>query len=78
MKAPNKDVAGSLRGQRPGEPARGEETIMTQDLRGGGPTMIVPGEGSVAKPPGLGKEHGGERSAAKYAEPMAKFGGPGK
>lgn len=75
MKAPSKNIPADLKSQRPGEPARGEENIMTQDLRSGGPTMTVPGEGGVETPPGLGMEHGGERSAAKYTEPMKRFGG---
>jgi hypothetical protein len=45
-------------------------------LRGGGPTMKVPGDGGIRKqvqPQGAGRE---ERSAANYGDAMSSIGGP--
>jgi hypothetical protein len=49
VKAPSKNIAASLRGQRNG--GRQPETITITEQRRG-PSMIVPGEGKVEAPPG--------------------------
>jgi hypothetical protein len=75
LKAPSKNVAGSLRKQR--APGRTAEpiTVTTVSKK---PTLTVPGEGGVASPPGallVGDERQ-SRSAANFADAMAPFGGP--
>jgi hypothetical protein len=67
--------ARSLRGQNQGN--RPDDLEVRQQRRGG-PTMQVPGEGGVASPPGAMNEAGtrGARSAAHFAEPMRRYGGP--
>lgn len=68
MKAPSKNVSASLRGQRIA--GRGQESISVTK-QSGRPSMTVPGEGGVERPPGAMHE----RSAAKYTDPMSRFGG---
>jgi len=67
MKAPSKDITGSLRGQR--IPGRSPETIETSAVKGK-PSMTVPGTGGVEDEPAA--RH--ERSAANYVEPMKNIG----
>jgi hypothetical protein len=74
MAPPNKNFAGSLRTQRHGG-GREQPPPTVQQLRRGGPTMTVPGEGKVAGPPGRQDEGRQSRSAAEHAKPMARFGG---
>ncbi len=69
MKAPSKNITQSLRGQR--IPARGEEAVEVTGMVQGKPSMTVPGEGGVESQPA--PMH--ERSAAKYVDPMRRFGG---
>jgi hypothetical protein len=57
MAPPNKNFARSLRAQRQG--GGRDEPPMVRQLRSGGPTMTVPGEGGVAAPPERGRENGG-------------------
>lgn len=71
MKAPSKNITQSLKGQNP--MANSAETMDVQQQRGGGPTMTVPGDGKVDSAPGMPKH--GDRSAAKYTEPMSRYGG---
>lgn len=75
MKKPVRNIAADLRGQS--APGRTSETIVTESLRTGGPTMTVPGEGGVTLPPGSttrGEQQ--QRSAALFGDAMAGFGGP--
>lgn len=69
MKSPSKNITASLRSQR--IPARGPETVEVSGMVRGKPSMIVPGEGGVQSEPA--PMH--ERSAAKYVDPMRRFGG---
>ena len=71
MKAPSRDIAVSLQGQA--SPGRGDEAIGVTDLAQSGPSLTVPGDGDVHAAPG----DSGQRSAAYYAYPMARFGGRG-
>ena len=71
MKAPSKNISKSLKGQT--SKGRGAEEMSVQEQRAGGPTMTVPGDGKVETAPGMA--HEGDRSAVKYTEPMARYGG---
>lgn len=78
MKAPSKNLAGSLASQSQG--AGKPEEANVSGLRSGGPTMTVPGEGGVKRPPAAMTQNGdgrAERLASKYTEPMTRFGGAG-
>ena len=70
MKGVNKNWSKSLGSQRVPGREGGEDNTPT-DMSGGKPSMILPGEGGVEKPPGVVSE----RSAAHAAEPMKRFGG---
>lgn len=67
MKAPSKNISASLRGQNP--VARAPETVEVSAQKAG-VSMTTPGDGSVEAAPGMAR--GGDRSAAKYAEPMSR------
>lgn len=71
MKAPSRNITESLKGQT--SKGRGAEEISVQQQRSGGPTMQTPGDGKVDSAPGTPRE--GDRSAAKYTEPMSRYGG---
>lgn len=71
MKSPSKNISASLRGQS--VQARAPVTPSVSEQRTGGPTMTVPGEGKVERPPGEPRH--GDRCAAKFTEPMKRFGG---
>jgi hypothetical protein len=72
MKAPSKNISKSLAGQR--SKGRGEEEIAVSG-QSAGQSMTVPGDGKVSEAPGTNRNQGGERSAQKYVEPMARYGG---
>jgi hypothetical protein len=88
MPVPRRDFAANLRRQNQGagnatdaREARAEGRrpgdVEICQLRRGGPTMSVPGEGGVADAPGAKREQGtrAARSAAHYATPMVRYGG---
>lgn len=62
MKAPSKNISASLKGQRAG--GRGPEPVNVSGTKSG-VSMTVPGDGSVAEPPGAMHEN----SAAHFAAP---------
>jgi hypothetical protein len=73
VRKPSKSIAKSLIDWR--APGRGEEQITVGELRPGGPSMIVPGEGGVVPSPGRQPE----RSAGgAHADVMRRFGGLGR
>jgi hypothetical protein len=89
MPVPRRDFAANLRRQNQGSgnagdarEARGEGRrpgdVEIRQLRRGGPTMSVPGEGGVADAPGAKRESGtrAARSAAHFADAMRRYGGP--
>jgi hypothetical protein len=67
MKAPAKSISASLKGQR--TVARAPESVEVSGLKKG-VSMTVGGDGSVQAAPGMA--HNGDRSAAKYTEPMSR------
>jgi hypothetical protein len=75
MKAPSKNISSSLAGQT--SQANQPEEVSVSELRSGGPTMTVPGDGKVQAPPGAERQTGGrgEREARKYTGPMRRWGG---
>jgi hypothetical protein len=75
MPTAKKDFAASLRRQPQGG-GRSEPPPDVRQLRQQGALSPVPGEGGVCLAPG--RQNGGrqERSAARFAEPMQRFGGP--
>jgi len=72
MKPPSKNITASLKGQRP--PGRGSEPVSTGKLTRYGPSMTVPGDGTVSKAPGTGTRDDGrqERSASVYADALGR------
>ncbi len=75
MKAPATNVARSLREQRAG--GRSPEAMVVEPVAGE-PSMVAPGEGGVALPPGalMPGDERQQRSAALHGDVMARFGGP--
>lgn len=67
--------ARSLRTQKQGG-GREEPPVVVKTQRAGGPRMNVPGEGKVARAPGVLQGDRESRSAANFATPMARYGGP--
>jgi hypothetical protein len=73
--AKGNEFARSLRAQHQGG-GRVEPPVVVKPLRSGGPTMNVPGGGKVCLSPGRQDDGRQSRSAAQFAKPMSRFGGP--
>jgi hypothetical protein len=75
MTTPKQGFARSLRTQNQGT-GREEPPPTVQQQRRGGPTMTVPGEGSVCPSPGRADAGRQSRSAAQFAPIVgSRFGG---